>query len=175
MADPQDDVAEPAETVSDTRELLLGYLDFYRAAVLRKLDGMSEEELRGSRLPSGWSPLALLRHLAFVERRWFRWGFAAEAVDPVFGDRDPDTHVFAVGADESVEAVRAFYLDECAKSREIVAHADLSDPAASGEGFNPPDDIPALIWILFHMLSEYARHVGQLDVVRELADGVTGE
>jgi hypothetical protein len=175
VTESHEQVAEPAETVSDTRELLLGYLDYYRAAVLRKLDGMSEQELRGSRLASGWSPLALLRHLAFVERRWFRWGFAAEAVDPVFGDRDPDTHVFTVGAHETVEDVRAFYLDECAKSREIVAHADLSDYAASGAGFNPPDDHPALIWILFHMLSEYARHVGQLDVVRELADGVTGE
>jgi hypothetical protein len=175
MADSQHPVAEPPETVADPRELLLGYLDYYRAAVLRKLDGMSEAELRGSRLPSGWSPLALLRHLAFVERRWFRWGFAAEAVDPISGDRDPDTGVFQVAADESVEDVKAFYLDECARSREIVARADLSDLAATGEGFNPPDDIPALAWILFHMLGEYARHVGQLDVVRELADGATGE
>jgi hypothetical protein len=175
MVESQDPVAEPPETVADPRELLVGYLDYYRAAVLRKLDGMSEVELRGSRLPSGWSPLALLRHLAFVERRWFRWGFAAESVEPVFGDRDPDTHTFTVGADESAEDVRAFYLDECARSREIVARAALSDRAASGAGFNPPDDHPALAWILFHMLSEYARHVGQLDVVRELADGVTGE
>jgi hypothetical protein len=175
MAESHDPVAEPAETVADPRELLLGYLDYYRAAVLRKLEGMSEGELRGSRLPSGWSPLALLRHLAFVERRWLRWGFAAEAVDPVFGDRDPDTHTFVVGPDESFEDVRAFYLDECARSREIVARADLSDLAASGAGFNAPDDHPALVWILFHLLSEYARHVGQLDVVRELADGATGE
>jgi hypothetical protein len=175
MAQSQDAVAEPPETVADPRELLLGYLDYYRAAVLRKLDGMSEAELRRSRLPSGWSPLALLRHLAFVERRWFRWGFAAESVDPVFGDRDPQTQIFAAGADESVEDVRAFYLDECARSREIAARAELSDLAASGAGFNPPDDHPALAWILFHMLSEYARHVGQLDVVRELADGATGE
>jgi hypothetical protein len=175
MAESQAPVAEPPETVADPRELLLGYLDYYRAAVLRKLDGMSEAELRGSRLPSGWSPLALLRHLAFVERRWLRWGFAAEAVDPVAGDRDPDTGVFQVGADESVEDVKAFYLDECARSREIVAGADLSDLAATGEGFNSPDDIPTLVWILFHMLGEYARHIGQLDVVRELADGTTGE
>jgi hypothetical protein len=49
---------EPSETLTDPRELLGGYLDYYRGAVLRKLDGMSEEELRGSRLPSGWTPLA---------------------------------------------------------------------------------------------------------------------
>ncbi|GAA0449675.1 hypothetical protein GCM10010361_12180 [Streptomyces olivaceiscleroticus] len=47
--------------------------------------------------------------------------------------------------------------------------------ARSGGGFNPPDHHPTLSWILFHLLQEYARHVGQLDVVRELADGATGE
>jgi hypothetical protein len=167
--------AEPPDTLTDTRELILGYLDYYRAALLRKLAGMSEEDLRGSRLPSGWAPLALLKHLAFVERRWFRWGFAAEQVDPVWGEADPDTKKWHVGADESTEEIRALFLDECARSREIVARAGLQEQARAGGGFTPPDHCPALIWILFHMLQEYARHVGQLDVVRELADGVTGE
>ncbi|WP_040702605.1 DinB family protein [Nocardiopsis ganjiahuensis] len=167
--------AEPPDNLTDPRELALAYLDYYRAALLRKLDGMSEEDLRNSRLPSGWAPLALLKHLAFVERRWFRWGFAAEQVDPVWGDEDPDTRKWHVGAEESTEEVRALFLDECARSRKIVAGVDLQESARSGGGFNPPDHHPALIWILFHMLQEYARHIGQLDVVRELADGVTGE
>jgi hypothetical protein len=171
----QEPAAEPPDTLTDTRELILGYLDYYRAALLRKLDGMSEEDLRGSRLPSGWAPLALLKHLAFVERRWFRWGFAAEQVDPVWGEEDPDTKKWHVGAEESTQEIRALFLDECARSREIVARAELRDPARTGGGFNPPEHNPALIWILFHMLQEYARHVGQLDVVREMADGVTGE
>jgi uncharacterized protein DUF664 len=166
---------EPPDNLTDPRELVLAYLDYYRAALLRKLDGMSEEDLRNSRLPSGWAPLALLKHLAFVERRWFRWGFAAEQVDPVWGDEDPDTRKWQVGAEESTEEIRALFLDECARSRKIVAGAELQEPARSGGGFNPPDHHPALIWILFHMLQEYTRHVGQLDVVRELADGVTGE
>ncbi|MGW6404776.1 DinB family protein [Streptomyces sp. NPDC055134] len=166
---------EPPDNLTDPRELVLAYLDYYRAALLRKLDGMSEEDLRNSRLPSGWAPLALLKHLAFVERRWFRWGFAAEQVDPVWGDEDPDTRKWQVGAEESTEEIRALFLDECARSRKIVAGAELQELARSGGGFNPPDHHPALVWILFHMLQEYARHVGQLDVVRELADGVTGE
>ena len=174
IASPEPAV-EPADTLTDPRELVLAYLDYYRAALLRKLDGMSEEDLRTSRLPSGWAPLALLKHLAFVERRWFRWGFAAEPVDPVWGDEDPDTRKWQVGAEESTDEIRALFLDECARSRKIVAGAELQDPARSGGGFNPPDHHPALSWILFHVLQEYARHVGQLDVVRELADGVTGE
>jgi hypothetical protein len=131
---------EPSETLTDPRELLLGYLDWYRDAVLRKLDGLPEEELRRSRLPSGWTPLALLKHLAGVERRWFRWGFAGERVD------DPD-----------------------------VEHGPLQDMPRPGTAFNPSEPHPALIWILFHVLQEYARHAGHLDVARELADGSVGQ
>ncbi|MFC7308223.1 DinB family protein [Streptomyces monticola] len=175
MIVPSEPAVEPPDDLTDPRELVLAYLDYYRAALLRKLDGMSEEDLRNSRLPSGWAPLALLKHLAFVERRWFRWGFAAEQVDPIWGEEDPDTQKWQVGDEESTEAIRALFLDECARTRKIVAGAELQEPARSGGGFNPPDHHPALIWILFHVLQEYARHVGQLDVVRELADGVTGE
>lgn len=175
MTASSEPAAEPPDTLTDPRELALAYLDHYRATLLRKLDGMSEEDLRTSRLPSGWTPLALLKHLAFVERRWFRWGFAAEQVDPVWGEEDPDTGKWRVGAEESTEGIRALFLDECARSRKIVANAELLESARSGGGFNPPDHHPTLSWILFHMLQEYARHVGQLDVVRELADGVTGE
>jgi hypothetical protein len=101
---------------------------------------LTEEELRRSRLPSGWTPLALLKHLAGVERRWFRWGFAGERVD------DPD-----------------------------VEHGPLQDTPRPGTAFNPSEPHPALIWILFHVLQEYARHAGHLDVARELADGTVGQ
>ena len=165
---------EPPETLTDPRELLLGYLDWYRDAVLRKLDGLPEAELRSSRLPSGWSPLALLKHLAGVERRWFRWGFAGERVgDPNLG-RGPDGR-WHVGPDETVDEVKALFLAECAASRRIVAAAGLQDLPAPGSAFNLAEPHPALIWILFHVLQEYARHAGQLDVVRELADGTVGE
>ncbi len=166
---------EPPKTLTEPRELLLAYLDYYRATVLRKLDGMAEEDLRTSRLPSGWTPLELLRHLAFVERRWFRWGFAAEPVDPVWGDWDDKQGRWYVDPGLPVAEVRAHFLEECARSREIVAAAGLGDVARTGGRFNPPDEVPALSWILFHVLQEYARHAGHLDIVRELTDGVTGE
>ncbi|GAA1791698.1 DinB family protein [Actinomadura chokoriensis] len=167
--------AEPPNTLTDSRELLLGYLDYYRSAVLRKLDGMPEDDLRASRLPSGWTPLALLKHLAFVERRWLRWGFAAEQMDDVWDDQGPGEGPWRVRPDESAERIKRLFMDECDRSRAIVAQADLEDRARSGGGFNPPDEHPALIWILFHLLQEYARHAGHLDVVRELVDGVAGE
>ncbi|MFI0482641.1 DinB family protein [Actinomadura sp. 9N215] len=168
-------IEEPPDTLTDSRELLLAYLDYYRAALLRKLDGLSEDDLRASRVPSGWTPLGMLKHLAFVEHRWFRWGFAAEQVDDLWSDRDPDTRVWHVRPDESPDEIRTLFLDECARTREIVASADLQDVARTGGAFTPPEHHPALIWILFHVLQEYARHLGQLDIVREQTDGVTGE
>jgi uncharacterized damage-inducible protein DinB len=174
MVTPVEPPPEPSETLTDPRELLVGFLDWYRDAILRKLDGMSEEELRSSRLPSGWTPLALLKHLAGVERRWFRWGFAAEQVDDPWPDSGPDDR-WHVAAGEATEDVKALFRDECARSRRIVAAAQLKDVARTGGRFNPPGHPPALIWILFHVLQEYARHAGHLDIARELADGTVGE
>jgi uncharacterized damage-inducible protein DinB len=174
MLTPVEPPPEPSQTLADPRELLVGYLEFYRDAILRKLDGMPDEELRRSRLPSGWTPLELLKHLAGVERRWFRWGFAAERLSSPWVEGGPDAP-WRVGAEESADDVKALFLDECARSRRIVAGARLDDQAAIGGRFGPDDPRPTLAWTLFHVLQEYARHTGHLDVVRELADGTVGE
>jgi uncharacterized damage-inducible protein DinB len=174
MLNPVDPPPEPSDTLTEPGELLRGYLDFYRDAVLRKLDGLPERELRTSRLPSGWTPLELLKHLAHVERRWLQWGFVGEDLDDPWGEDGPDGR-WHVGAEETADEVRAFFLDTCARSRQIVATADLYDTARAGGRFDSPDHPPALVWILFHLLQEYARHTGQLDVARELADGTVGE
>ncbi|REK88670.1 DinB family protein [Streptomyces inhibens] len=167
--------SEPPVTLSDPRELLAGYLDFYREAVLRKLEGLSDDELRNSRLPSGWAPLSLLKHLAYVELRWMRWGFSGEQIEEPWGDHSRPGQ-WSVGPDESVEDVKEFFREQCARTRAIVAEAHLEDQAATLGGRVPADeDRPTLIWILFHLLQEYARHVGHLDIARELADGVIGE
>lgn len=78
---------EPDRGLADPRELLLGYLDYNRTMVARQFDGLSDVEARTSRLPSGWTPVELLKHLVFMERRWLRWGFAAEAVPEPWGRR----------------------------------------------------------------------------------------
>jgi len=64
-----------AESLSSSKGLPLGYLDYYRLVITRKLEGLTESELRTSRLPSGWTPLELVKHLAYMEQRWLRWGF----------------------------------------------------------------------------------------------------
>ncbi|MQA77963.1 MAG: DUF664 domain-containing protein [Streptosporangiales bacterium] len=171
-----DDAHKPSRELSDSEEVLLGFLDYYRSVITRKIDGLGEEELRSSRLPSGWTPLQLLKHLACMEQRWFRWGFTAEQLPDPHGDED-DSGRWRVGADETAaELVTALHAAG-ASTRSIVTAADLTDVAAAGGRF-PEDDPrprPTLAWILVYVLQEYARHAGHLDTARELIDGATGE
>lgn len=167
-------LSEPSHVLSDPQQLLAGQLDYYRDTLLRKLDGLSDAELRRSRLPSGWTPLELVRHLAHVERRWLCWGFAAEQVHAPWADNGPDGRWRVPPGMTTAEVLRGF-ADQCARSRAVAGAASLEDRAATGGRFPAPEDAPTLGWILLHLLQEYARHVGQLDIVRELADGVVGE
>jgi hypothetical protein len=80
---------KPSRDLADTIELHLQYLDRYREIIENKLLGLSDSELRSSRLPSGWAPLELLKHLVFMERRWLRWGFTGESVDHPWGAWSP--------------------------------------------------------------------------------------
>jgi hypothetical protein len=169
------DVEEPADTLVEPVELLLGYLDFYRDSVRRKVTGLAESELRGSRLPSGWTPLELVSHLAFMERRWMQWGFAGEAVAEPWGDDDPVTGRWRVAPDRSLADVLEQLRSTGARTRAIVATAQLDERARTGGRFSADRRPPTLSWILFHVVSEYARHLGHLDVARELVDGEVGE
>ena len=161
----------PGMKVADSRELLFGYLDWYRETLMRKLDGLSETQLRTPVDPLGWSPLGLVKHLGWVERRWMRWGFAAE--DVVAWPPGGDAEEF--GADEPTDRVLAAYDAEVRRSRELAEGAALTDVARLGGRFTDPHQAPPLARILFHLLQEYARHLGHLDIARELIDGVTGE
>jgi uncharacterized damage-inducible protein DinB len=163
----------PGDYVSDPRELLLGYLDWYREALLRKIDGLSDAQLRTPAAPMGWSPLGMVKHLGWVERRWMQWGFGAEDVVPWLPGGD--LAEMTVAADEPTEDVLAAYLREVKRTRELCAPAALTDTSELGGRFPPPGPAPALGRILFHLLQEYARHVGHLDIARELIDGTTGE
>ena len=70
---------EPTLPAASRTAVLLGYLDYFRSVLRGKLAGLDEAALRGSVLPSGWSPLELVKHLTFVEMRWLDWGFEGRA------------------------------------------------------------------------------------------------
>ena len=164
---------------TDVKALFLEYLDFYRATVERKVSGLSDEQLRAPVVPSGWSPLELVKHLAYMERRWLQWGFLGEQVDVPWGDHerggDPGTARWHVDDDESAGDLVAMLHKSGARTRAIVTAADLTDSASTRGRFREDEPAPTLLAILFHVLQEYARHTGHLDVARELIDGATGE
>jgi hypothetical protein len=164
---------EPPRSLEDPREILLQQLNYYRATLLSKLGGLSEDQLTTSVLPSGWSPLGLLKHLVFVERRWMQWGFAAEQIPDPWGDHDPDSDGWLVEPDDTLVALTERLRAVAASTDAIASKADLTDRAGVGGRFS--SDPPTLGWILVHLLQEYARHLGHLDVVRELIDGAVGE
>ncbi len=164
---------EPPRSLEDPREILLQQLSYYRACLLAKLDGLSEGQLTTSIVPSGWSPLGLLKHLVFVERRWMQWGFEAEQVAEPWGDHDPESEGWLVTPEDSVADLTAQLAPIAARTEAVAGQAELTQRARLGGRFS--SDPPTLGWILAHLLQEYARHVGHLDVVRELIDGSVGE
>jgi uncharacterized damage-inducible protein DinB len=163
---------EPTTPVESLREVLLGYLAFYRSVLLDKLDGLDEEALRESRLPSGWSPLELLNHLTHVERRWLEWGFEGRRLDDPWADTRDDR--WYVDPDLDLATLAARLREQAARSEAVARSHDLAETGAPGERWEgePPAELGR---ILLHLVQEYARHVGHLDIVRELADGRTGE
>ena len=163
---------EPSESLTDPRELLLAYLEYYRDTAIHKVDGLSEVEMANGRLRSGWTPAELLNHLAFMERRWLHWGFAGLVVEDPRGDEDPASGRWRVQAGQDVFAA----LREVGMTtRAVVADSALTDVAHTGGRWGEDDERPTLGWILLHVLQEYARHVGHLDIVREVIDGSVGE
>jgi uncharacterized damage-inducible protein DinB len=169
-----DNRVDPPRQVGE-RQTLESFLDFYRETIPWKLSGMSDEDLRKPIVPSGWSSLGMVKHLAYVERNWFRIRFAGEQDLPVpWTDEDPDAD-FRIEPAETTEQILQFYRDECERSRSIAAPASLDDMAKEWPSDRPPEKRPNLRWIYIHMIEETARHAGHLDVVRELIDGTTGD
>ncbi|GGK29838.1 hypothetical protein GCM10010124_23200 [Pilimelia terevasa] len=165
----------PGLAVAEPGELLVGYLRWYREALRRKLAGLGEEQLRTPLAATGWAPLALVQHLGWMEHRWLRWGLRAEQVDA----RPPGGLVAEWRVDRPTADIWATYDAQTAAADEILdglaPWTALATRAAVGGRFTRPDTAPPLSRILVHLLQEYARHLGHLDIARQLLDGHTGE
>jgi uncharacterized damage-inducible protein DinB len=163
---------EPTGPARSRAEVFIGYLDYFRASVLAKVEALPESELRQSHLPSGWTPLELITHLTFVELRWLEWGFEGREVANPWGDRQADR--WHVPDEETLDRLAATLREQGERSRAIIARSDLAEIGQPGPRWDgaPP---PTLERILFHLMQEYARHLGHLDIVVELVDGAVGE
>ena len=160
MADDRD-VPLP-EGTADEQELLLRWLRFLRGAVMRKADGLTEEQ--GRWRPDGAliSLLGIVNHLTRVEWRWIDGGMLGRATDRTEEE-------FAPGPELTlVEALAAFRARAAATETAVAAMPSLDQPCTVQKGTD-------LRWVLLHLINETARHAGHADAVRELLDGTTGE
>jgi uncharacterized damage-inducible protein DinB len=158
--------------VADERTALEAWLQLHRATLLRKCAGLTADQLKqASVAPSNLTLLGLVRHMAEVERSWFRRRFAGEQVDPLYYTEEQPDGDFENVADADAERDYAAYLAEC----------QASDAVAAGHGLDEVFVHPRLKadmdlrWIYLHMIEEYARHNGHADLIRECIDGVVGD
>jgi uncharacterized damage-inducible protein DinB len=157
---------EPVPRV-DTGELdtALAFLSFARHCVLKKADGLSDEQLRRVLVASGTSILGLVQHLAEAERCWFGYHLAGVSYDP-----DSDLGM-AVPKDQAASDVIADYRAAIEQSDRVVRAADGPEQTVT----IPVDgNRHTLRFVLAHMTSETARHAGHADILREQIDGTTG-
>jgi uncharacterized damage-inducible protein DinB len=164
---------EPEPSAGE-RVTLNGFLDYYRATIVQKIEGLSDEQARTRFVGSDTNLLGIVRHLAEVERSWFRRRLRGEDAPPLYYSKaDPDGD-FHPGLDWTVAEAVASYERECDVSRVIVADTANLDELTVTEvdGYGAP---VSLRWILVHMIEETARHAGHADILRELIDGETGD
>ncbi|MGW7200814.1 DinB family protein [Streptomyces chryseus] len=157
--------------VAGERETLRSLLDFHRATLAMKCEGLGDEDLRKQAVPpSTLSLLGLVRHMAEVERAWFRRVISAEDVPLVWseeGDRQAAYDASAATRSEAFDAWRA----EVEHARRVERQAGSLD--VTGVWARTGQDVSLRV-VMLHMIHEYARHNGHADLLREAIDGSTG-
>ncbi len=154
--------------VGDERTVLDGWLDFHRATLLWKCEGLTFDQLKQTPVASSsLTLLGLVRHLTEVERGWFL-SFLGEPVDDLYSSADnPDGDFDVAHADAAADLAR-FGAEVDAISEKLAGHGLDEVEVDEGTSYS-------LRWILTHMIEEYARHNGHADLLREAIDGATGE
>ena len=161
--------------VHDPKADLHRYLQIARDALLWKLDGLSEYDVRRPMVPTGTNLLGLVKHVASVEAGYFGETFGRRFKEPLpwfEEDAEPNADMWAT-ADETREQIVGLY-------RRVWAHSDATIDTLALDDIGHvswwPEDHSevTLHWILVHMIAETNRHAGHADIVRELIDGTAG-
>jgi uncharacterized damage-inducible protein DinB len=155
------------------RANLIGFLEFQRATLAWKCEGLDAEQLaRRSMPPSGMSLLGLIRHMAEVERAWFDRVAGRKRPQPYSTPENWNLDFDGAVADRDV--IKRAFLDwytSMDEARAVVADTELNATFVRADW----DKTISLRWVLTHMIEEYARHNGHADLLREAIDGMTGE
>jgi len=153
----------------EEKESLQVALERHRDAVLWKLEGLGDDDLRRQMTPSGTSLLGLVKHLAAVEYGWFCDTFGREAEPMPFDEDDPDADL-RIRPDETTDDVLAFYRRARAAADRAIDELEVEDTGTAWFG-----ETVTMRWVLIHMVEETARHAGHADIIRELIDGMAGD
>lgn len=155
------------------RAVLTTMLDYVRDTVHVKCAGLTDEQARRAPLPG--SPLtnisSLVSHLRWVEYYWIRVVLLGEEDRTPVTEQDPDAEM-RLGLDVPIARLLAEYRASCDQLRELVAPLDL-DTQSQGTLSWRREPV-TLRWVLMHLIEETARHNGHIDILREMADGLTG-
>jgi len=160
----------------DESTLLHSFLDYQRTILIRKAECITDAQSRLRIEPSEMTLLGLIRHMAEVERSWFRRRLADQDASPIYySDSDPDGD-FHPADDDTLDEALSSLQAEIEFARSSTSGVDLGTLA---KAVPPTQRIPGwqpnLRWILIHMIEEYARHCGHADLLRERVDGAVGD
>jgi uncharacterized damage-inducible protein DinB len=165
-----DDQRTKPPRIADERATLTGFLQHQRETLVMKCAGLTAGQLRERAVPpSELSLLGLVRHMAEVERSWFRKVMNGEDVGCRWTRESGECAAFDVEGADPDEAFAAWH-EECERARAVVDAAESFDVI----GHHRHGEV-SLRHVLTHMIEEYARHNGHADLLRERIDGVTGE
>ncbi len=168
---PVTERTEPDVDTSSERALSQQWLDFHRATLLQKCTGLTAEQLKTASVePSKLTLLGLVRHMAEVERWWFRRVFSGLEVGDLYCTEEYEDGDFDLLDTADAEADLATFRQECELADKAVAERGLDETCTSPRGRTMN-----LRWIYTHMIEEYARHNGHADLIRERIDGATGD
>ena len=169
--------APPIPTEADERETLIAFLDYYRAALLDRAYGLSDEQLQIALPPTTLTLSRLIGHMTFVERWWFQDRFDGEDIAPLPEgydfEADPDAEMAYAQTLSGTDLLAAFN-ESAADSRRRVDAATLDQRSARSHP-RRTEEYWNLRWIMVHMIEEYARHCGHADLIRESIDGNVAE
>lgn len=164
-APPELRVPRPAEsTPADEMSMARAWLTHLRESAIFKLEALDDDQLRWTPTATANSLGAIVVHLGYAERLWLRAVFDGETMDMSWRQ-----HMFVLPQGWSVDDVVRFYRSETAAADAVLDRADSFDLRSAAE-MRPT----GLRWIVDHLLEETARHVGHMDITRELLDGSTG-
>ena len=175
MTDELDSIPWPAKD-ADERAMLTGFLDGYRAVLVRKATGLRPDQLRQTLAPSDLTLGGLLKHMAVVEDEWFEHRFAGREMPEPWASADWEADIdweMTSSVNDSPQELFALLDTACRRSQAVMdAAASLDDLSATADD---EGQHWSLRWILVHMIEEYARHVGHADFLRQSIDGSTGD